>query len=1055
MSKSTLKMRKGSALLIVLGMTAFMIVSAVSFAVFMRQSRAPSGHLRRQVSSRYLLRSALANAIAQIDGGYKLSLEGTSVPIGIFDNPYPGLGDISPTGSGHTNNLWTGRVFTPNGLIDVDQERRQTISTLSLEALAYLPPALINDVRVNSRKTQTAIWQNLAYEAGRYAYTAVNVSDCFDINKVRLSYRRTSAPNERISMAPIFMKESGDIPYSDLEEVDKAIEEGLTGDGPQDYYASLADFNRAMRDKNYSEFFNYLKRGNNADFFQGAENNNMAKSLFITDTWFPQSKTKKNPVTKKTVTKTIDLTENQPFDRFEMNGGLKINEFLSKNILSDELSPYIGGVGMAVLYDYLDKDSRPCSLCIPTVEAVPMVCGIGLNTQSLAPEFKIAQDAKYKGKVKVITPQKEDGTPAIVLMREAKKCTVSLNGRIDLFGVVAQPFKKLKEKGYDKDGFTADILVKIWCGDPDLQSRFSADSTFANVSKNSWEAAGDSPTVDNGVISLRCKNVQIASGADDKSELSSLRQVTENIDLGSLEMPVFWHVEEWHAKENSLDVRMPNTENAYYSLDGVRDEANALKPYDKSVIANWWTSADAEASFPEVSGGSWNGDPKHQVNGLPNENYVFHIGVWMRVMNKEGETVDMVPASFSSEKEFGLGEPDGMTEIRQVMGESGDLVAPVLEFRSTKEFKYSIDSESADSIAAVLKSGEKIELQWDNVFCSDPKYNWAPENWYCKKMNDFMTPQIWFDEIKGLLGNGGRDSDIYMFSSDREYLQSMGELAFIPMVKSWDTSFEFAGYRDSFNGASMKNRNSWKDCACEKWFWKSYSPFADEEYPYFLGDTEVISGKNDFRINPLTDDLRVMMSAIAETPADYFIASTNDITFKNRITVESIENDPSKYAFTYLGSSDGAENSEEREVVVEVARFFNEEFRKRILENPKLTCEEVYHEIWMDYEKEEKKLFGIDLGENDLHSVDRKFLYSYWRECFQNRQQLFLIFVRAEPLTVGGSSGDAVGSSQLGARGVALVWRDPEKPETSSKASGGNQPFTPHRTRVLFFHQFD
>jgi hypothetical protein len=294
-----------------------------------------------------------------------------------------------------------------------------------------------------------------------------------------------------------------------------------------------------------------------------------------------------------------------------------------------------------------------------------------------------------------------------------------------------------------------------------------------------------------------------------------------------------------------------------------------------------------------------------------------------------------------------------------------------------------------------------------------------------------------------------------MFSSDREYLQSMGELAFIPMVKSWDTSFEFAGYRDRFNGASMENRNSWQDCACKEWFWKSYSPFADEEYPYFLGDTEVISGKNDFRINPLTDDLRVMMTAIAETPADYFIASTNDITFKNRITVESIENDPSKYAFTYLGSSDGAENSEEREVVVEVARFFSEEFRKRIRENPKLTCEEVYHEIWMDYEKEEKKLFGIDLGENDLHSVDRKFLYSYWRECFQNRQQLFLIFVRAEPLTVGGSSGDAVGSSQLGARGVALVWRDPEKPDTSSKASGGNQPFTPHRTRVLFFHQFD
>ena len=40
--------------------------------------------------------------------------------------------------------------------------------------------------------------------------------------------------------------------------------------------------------------------------------------------------------------------------------------------------------------------------------------------------------------------------------------------------------------------------------------------------------------------------------------------------------------------------------------------------------------------------------------------------------------------------------------------------------------------------------------------------------------------------------------------------------------------------------------------------------------------------------------------------------------------------------------------------------------------------------------------------DDPLYGVDRKFLYSYWRECFQNRQQLFLVFVRAEPLSVEG-----------------------------------------------------
>ena len=38
-----------------------------------------------------------------------------------------------------------------------------------------------------------------------------------------------------------------------------------------------------------------------------------------------------------------------------------------------------------------------------------------------------------------------------------------------------------------------------------------------------------------------------------------------------------------------------------------------------------------------------------------------------------------------------------------------------------------------------------------------------------------------------------------------------------------------------------------------------------------------------------------------------------------------------------------------------------------------------------------------------LHDVDRMFLHSYWRDCFANKQQLFLIFVRAESTALGGA----------------------------------------------------
>ena len=54
--------RRGSALLIVLGFVAFLIVSAVTFSIYMRYSRLPSSYLRRTATSRQLVKAALARA---------------------------------------------------------------------------------------------------------------------------------------------------------------------------------------------------------------------------------------------------------------------------------------------------------------------------------------------------------------------------------------------------------------------------------------------------------------------------------------------------------------------------------------------------------------------------------------------------------------------------------------------------------------------------------------------------------------------------------------------------------------------------------------------------------------------------------------------------------------------------------------------------------------------------------------------------------------------------------------------------------------------------------
>jgi hypothetical protein len=89
--------------------------------------------------------------------------------------------------------------------------------------------------------------------------------------------------------------------------------------------------------------------------------------------------------------------------------------------------------------------------------------------------------------------------------------------------------------------------------------------------------------------------------------------------------------------------------------------------------------------------------------------------------------------------------------------------------------------------------------------------------------------------------------------------------------------------------------------------------------------------------------------------------------------------------------------------------------------------------------------------------ADRMFLHSYWRDCFASRQQLFLIFVRAESTALGGT-GEGT-PAQQGGRAVALVWRDPEAPAQYDVQEREDTLYQerrhPHKMRILFYRQFD
>ncbi|MGN1285837.1 MAG: hypothetical protein ACI4XG_04545, partial [Bradyrhizobium sp.] len=94
--------RAGSAILVVLGMTAFLLVSAIAFSAYMRYARLPSSYLRRSSSTRLLAKAAMARAIDAVD-------------IAVNNNPHPGVGDRTcrryPYMQSTFRNVWTHRVL--------------------------------------------------------------------------------------------------------------------------------------------------------------------------------------------------------------------------------------------------------------------------------------------------------------------------------------------------------------------------------------------------------------------------------------------------------------------------------------------------------------------------------------------------------------------------------------------------------------------------------------------------------------------------------------------------------------------------------------------------------------------------------------------------------------------------------------------------------------------------------------------------------------------------------------------------------------------------------
>jgi hypothetical protein len=321
---------------------------------------------------------------------------------------------------------------------------------------------------------------------------------------------------------------------------------------------------------------------------------------------------------------------------------------------------------------------------------------------------------------------------------------------------------------------------------------------------------------------------------------------------------------------------------------------------------------------------------------------------------------------------------------------------------------------------------------------ADPRYNYAPEHWFM--MGGSFSKQGWLDNCQR--GAGGRDGDIFMATSDMGYMQSVYELAFLPRLSdlTGPGASTYFGNMERVSGQTQFAAN-FSGAVNSHLAWQTYRPFriASVGRDDFEG-VGFSSEGNGFRVNPYSPSTPIIMAALANSPYNWMVASTNE-TAPSALSSSDreVNNFNKNYCFNQMGPTESRFDWKDLELVADQIRS---------------ACRGAVSGNWqaafdnLDWAGDNSDLAGANFEGNtvELYDIDRKFLYGYWKDSFAVKQQLFLVFVRAEPMMMGGG---AIGQTppQLGARAVALVWRDPTVNENDSNA--------PHRTRVLFYRQFD
>ncbi len=1079
--------KRGSALLIVLGVMAFVTASVVSFAVYMRESRLPSTFFRRAMAERQFVKAALAHAIDEIDSA-------------IGDDPFPGVGynaynPVGPTvhvpcnppptlrdGALWGSDVWKGRVLMPFGQCDWSN----TVTVLTLEGLGYLPPAILNEVRWAARCTTNAVWRGFNYDLGRYAFVAVNVSDFYDVNKLHASTNRSvGAP---VSLGSVLSRAgSTDSPEIDEKDFDYFVTRRGNND-PMVAFTSMMDYNIAVNSaqnsqiKRSSPFGNMIRNWTSSSdsWYGGLSSNEVARQMFITDTWFPKTNSHWR----------IDLNDpgQQPFAQCESwfpgDSPGKTSLYHCYNI-DYKRQPWTAAyydtipiIGTAMLCDYLDYDSVPLSLAMPCTEMAPMVVGVEAGGTF---RFRLGM---LKTAVDQQSPPQGGSQPDEIYEYVHKLC---FTVEPDVTVSCAFPFRRALDRLRSKH-FTVQCVARLFfttgpgSGDAwdrglripfnnaDAQKLCFAEAPFT------WPTRAEA-TPNGGMLQPSC-----ITFVSDKLTVTAPDCTTDEEDAVVTDLSFSFS---------------PSPYATGMSTAGDRGLTLAKYQYNETQSKYVWP-VDGNGNLTDEAYDNafrlYKGDWSFAKLG-DTGSFRPSLALWIRISDEDNATVDLVPAHVHWDTINGHAENNDV-EMPDVWKTCSGSIneRPLFRFFGS-DIGLQFDR---NTLATLAKAKGTLDATFEQAsyYCCDPRYNYAPEDWVAFGPQDpdpTKDPKKrWLEDVvRPVMDDGtvGRDRDIFMFVSNQGYLQSPYELMFIPRLKplapnKGDPEWGEFMMRNNFDG---QIRTAAKDLADQDVMWRTYLPesFGGED-DFGALRMNVCGAEDAFRINPYADG-RIVVHAFANTPLDWFYAGTNAMNLccaaeRSAKKAQSADlNGACRRAF--CSKSDDDQSRWSFNEVQSLGLNFSSLARnaKDPATGKFLGWENLFEGFdWGgDASGNQTGAFGVGgdplaMFGDDLTFGDRKYLYGFWRNCFANRQQLFLVFVRAEMNTI--SIND---QSRRGIRAVALVWRDPTKPVPAKGAqnyndmanrylnpNGGNgsradswrtwdRDGPPHRTRVLFYHQFD